>query len=290
MLAGGSGTRLYPVTQAVSKQLLPVYDKPLIYYPLSTLMLAGIKDILIITSPKDAPAFSDVLGDGSRFGISLSYAVQPSPDGLAQSFIIGRTFVGQAATCLVLGDNIFYGHGLEGMLENASARDDGATVFAYRVNDPERYGVIGFDQNGRADRIVEKPTTYVSNYAVTGLYFYDNEVLDIAASIKPSARGELEITDVNRIYLEQERLYCERMGRGFAWLDAGTPDSLLDSAHFVQTIERRQGQRIACLEEIAARRGFISGRDLENLAEPIAKSDYGKYLLRVADELLLRGD
>jgi glucose-1-phosphate thymidylyltransferase len=285
ILAGGSGTRLYPMTTVVVKQLLPVYDKPMVFYPLSTLMLADIRDILIITTPQDQAAFQKLLGDGSRFGISLSYAVQPSPDGLAQAFIIGRSFVGSDPACLILGDNIFYGHGLEDELKVASRERAGATVFAYRVTDPERYGVIGFNEAGRPSAIVEKPKTFVSNYAVTGLYFYDNDVLDIAASIKPSPRGELEITDVNRIYLERGTLSCVKLGRGHAWLDAGTPDSLLDSAQFVQTIERRQGQRIACPEEIAARKGYINSDRLRELAQPIAKSDYGAYLLRVAAEL-----
>lgn len=284
ILAGGSGTRLYPMTASVSKQLLPVYDKPMIYYPLSTLMLAGIRDILIITTPRDRQAFADLLGDGSRFGISLSYEVQPSPDGLAQAFIIGRSFVGSDPVCLILGDNIFYGSGLEDMLARADAAAEGATVFAYRVSDPERYGVIGLDDSGKPDRIVEKPGAFVSNYAVTGLYFYDNSVLDVAASLKPSVRGELEITDVNRHYLAQGRLACEIMGRGYAWLDAGTPESLLDSSQFIEAIERRQGQRIACLEEIAVRRGYIPVSRLAELAEPIANSDYGRYLLQIHAE------
>jgi glucose-1-phosphate thymidylyltransferase len=281
ILAGGSGTRLYPLTASVSKQLLPVYDKPMIYYPLSTLMLAGIQDILIITTPRDREAFSGLLGDGSRFGVSLTYAEQPNPDGLAQAFIIGRAFVGSDPACLILGDNIFHGGGLEEMLARAGARSSGATVFAYHVSDPERYGVIGFDASGAPERIVEKPRAYVSNHAVTGLYFYDNEVLEIAASLKPSVRGELEITDVNRAYLERGALACEIMGPGHAWLDAGTPESLLDASQFIQAIEKRQGQRIACLEEIAVRKGYIPVARLAELAEPIANSDYGKYLLRV---------
>ncbi len=285
ILAGGSGTRLYPMTTVVVKQLLPVYDKPMIFYPLSTLMLAGIRDILIITTPQDQEAFQTLLGDGSRYGISLSYAVQPAPEGLAQAFTIGREFVGADPACLILGDNIFYGHGLEDELVEACGQEDGATVFAYRVTDPERYGVLGFDKSGRPNAIVEKPQEYVSNYAVTGLYFYDNDVLDIAASIKPSARGELEITDVNRVYLEQRKLECVRLGRGCAWLDAGTPASLLDAAQFMHAIEARQGQRISCPEEIAARKGYISAAELAALGEPIAKSDYGKYLLQVAAEL-----
>lgn len=285
ILAGGSGSRLYPMTASVSKQLLPVYDKPMIYYPLATLMLAGIRDVLLITTPRDREAFEGLLGDGSRFGVSLSYAAQPSPDGLAQAFIIGRNFIGNDPACLILGDNIFHGGGLEEMLVRAGTREEGATVFAYRVSDPERYGVIGFGASGKPDRIVEKPDTFVSNYAVTGLYFYDNDVLEIAANLKPSARGELEITDVNRAYLERGALTCEMMGPGYAWLDAGTPESLLDSAQFIQAIEKRQGQRIACLEEVAVRKGFISASRLPELAAPIASSDYGRYLQRVFDDL-----
>lgn len=285
VLAGGSGTRLHPMTQAVVKQLLPVYDKPLVYYPISVLMLAGIQDILIITTPRDRAAFETLLGDGARFGVRFTYAVQPSPNGLAEAFIIGRDFVGDDPVTLILGDNIFYGHDLHANLESANGADSGAVVFGYRVSDPERYGVIGFDQNGRPNSIEEKPTAPKSHYAVTGLYFYDNAVLDIAASIKPSARGELEITDVNRVYLERGALRCEMLGRGFAWLDAGTPDSLLESAHFVQTIERRQGLKIACLEEIAYRKGFIDRAQLLAAAEPIAKSDYGKYLMKIANDV-----
>jgi glucose-1-phosphate thymidylyltransferase len=281
VLAGGSGSRLHPVTLGVIKQLLPVYDKPLIYYPLSTLMLASIQDILIISTPRDLPAFEGLFGDGSSLGLNISYAAQPSPDGLAQAFIIGREFVGQDPACLVLGDNIFYGQGLEEQLISASARQTGATVFAYHVHDPERYGVVEFDSHDVPVSIVEKPTNPKSNYAVTGLYFYDNEVVDIAAAIKPSARGELEITDVNRVYLERRMLHCERMGRGYAWLDAGTPDSLIDAAQFVQTIEKRQGQRIACIEEIAFHKGFIDAAQLEVLAQKLGKSDYGKYLQRI---------
>lgn len=285
ILAGGSGSRLYPVTISVVKQLLPVYDKPMIYYPLSTLMLAGIDDILIITTPRDKQAFIDLLGDGSRFGISLTYAEQPSPDGLAQAFIIGERFLDGAPSCLILGDNIFYGTGLEAMLSRATRQTEGATVFAYRVSDPERYGVVGIGADGRPDRIVEKPKEFVSNYAVTGLYFYDGQAAEIAKSLKPSARGELEITDMNRVYLERGQMNCEFMGRGFAWLDAGTPESLLDSAQFVHAIEKRQGQSIACLEEIAARKGFITLDRLSDLAASVAKSDYGQYLQRVCDEL-----
>lgn len=287
ILAGGSGTRLYPLSQVVVKQLMPIYDKPMIYYPLSTLMLTGIREILIITTPQDEYSFKALLGDGSRLGIQLSYAIQPKPEGLAQAFIIGRNFVGDSPVSLILGDNIFYGHDLEGILQAASEATSEAVVFAYRVNDPERYGVVRLDPNGRPAAIIEKPKEFVSNYAVTGLYFYDNSVLDIAASIKPSARGELEITDVNQAYIDRNTLTCTMLGRGFAWLDAGTPDSLLEAAHFVQTIERRQGQRIACPEEIAARKGYISREDLLSLATPIAKSDYGRYLLQVAEDLHL---
>lgn len=284
VLAGGTGTRLHPITQATIKQLLPIYDKPLIYYPLSVLMLAGVRDILIITTPRDAQAFRDLLGDGSRFGVNLSYAVQPSPDGLAQAFIIGKDFVGRDPACLILGDNIFHGQGLEELLAQANAQASGASVFVYHVSDPERYGVVEFDAAGEPVRLHEKPKTYKSNYAVTGLYFYDNDVLDIAASIRPSARGELEITDVNQIYLDRRKLRCMRMGRGYAWLDAGTPDSLLEAAQFVHVVEKRQGHKIACLEEIAARKGFIEPEALLRLAHPIAKSDYGQYLIKVAAE------
>jgi glucose-1-phosphate thymidylyltransferase len=266
------------------KQLLPVYDKPLIYYPLSVLMLAGIRDILIITTPRDSRLFVDLLGDGKRYGVNISYAVQPSPDGLAQAFIIGKTFVGSDPSCLILGDNIYHGQGLEEHLMEADARNEGATVFTYHVRDPERYGVVEFNAKGEAVRLHEKPKEFKSNYAVTGLYFYDNEVIDIAASIKPSMRGELEITDVNQIYLDRRQLHSIKMGRGFAWLDAGTPDSLLEAAQFVQVVERRQGQRIACLEEIAMRKGYISSNELLRLAEPIAKSDYGQYLIKIAGE------
>ena len=285
ILAGGSGSRLHPITQATIKQLLPIYDKPLIYYPLSVLMLGGIRDILIITTPRDSETFAHLLGDGSRFGINISYAVQPSPDGLAQAFIIGRDFIGDDTSCLILGDNIYYGHGLDEHLAAANANEAGATVFAYHVSDPERYGVVEFGADGRPVRLHEKPATYKSNYAVTGLYFYDREVVDIAASIKPSARGELEITDINQIYLDRGKLDCVKLGRGFSWLDAGTPDSLLEAAQFVQSIEKRQAQRIACLEEIAARKGYITPDELAKGAQAIAKSDYGKYLLRVASEM-----
>ncbi len=282
ILAGGSGTRLHPITLGVIKQLLPIYDKPLIYYPLSVLMLAGIRDVLIISTPRDQAAFQHLFKDGSQLGMNIQFAVQPSPDGLAQAFLIGRDFIGSDPACLVLGDNLFYGGGLEEQLAQANNRTDGATIFAYHVNDPERYGVVDFDGAGNPVAIVEKPTAPTSNFAVTGLYFYSNDVIDIAASIKPSARGELEITDVNQAYLSQGRLAVQRMGRGFAWLDAGTPDSLVDAAQFVQTIEKRTGQRIACIEEIASRMGFISRSQLEQLASALGKSDYGRYLLRVA--------
>ncbi len=285
VLAGGSGTRLYPITQAVVKQLLPVYDKPLLYYPISTLMLAGVRDILIITTPRDIDAVRALLGDGARFGVTFSYAEQPKPEGLAQAFIIGHDFIGDDLACLVLGDNIFFGSGLEQKLADAAAVEDGASVFAYRVNDPQRYGVIELGKDGRAISIEEKPAAPKSNLAVTGLYFYDAQVTDIAANLKPSKRGELEITDLNRVYMEQGKLFSQTLGRGYAWLDAGTPDSLLEAAHFVQTMERRQGTRIACLEEIATRLGYISVAQLEALAAPIAKSDYGAYLLGVVREL-----
>ncbi len=281
ILAGGAGTRLYPATQVVSKQLLPVYDKPMIYYPLSTLMLAGIRDILIITTPQDASAFQGLLRDGARWGLNISYAEQPSPDGLAQAFIIGRRFVGDDSCALILGDNIFYGHGLVDLLQTATAHADGATVFAYQVSDPQRYGVVTFDRNGRALNIEEKPTHPQSSWAVTGLYFYDNRVLDIAGEIRPSRRGELEITDVNERYLGLGALHVEQLGRGFAWLDTGTHVSLLQASDFVRTVEERQGLKIACVEEIAYHMGLIDAEQLRRLAEPLEKSGYGAYLLQL---------
>ena len=283
LLAGGSGTRLYPLTLAVSKQLMPVYDKPLVYYPLTTLMLSGIREVLVISTPQDTPRFAELLGDGSQWGMSIQYAVQPSPDGLAQAFIIGRDFVNQQPSALVLGDNIFYGHDLVKQLQNSNSRQEGATVFAYHVTDPERYGVVTFDENQKAIHIEEKPPKPKSNYAVTGLYFYDHQVCDIAADIQPSHRGELEITDVNKRYLEQQQLNVETMGRGYAWLDAGTHDGLMEAATFIATLQKRQGLMVACPEEIAFAQGWIDAEALQKLVQPYQKTHYGQYLLRLLD-------
>jgi glucose-1-phosphate thymidylyltransferase len=287
ILAGGAGTRLYPITQSISKQIIPVYDKPMIYYPLSVLMLAGIREILIISTPDDISLYENLLGDGKQLGINISYKIQPSPDGLAQAFILGEEFIGDDNVCMILGDNIFYGYNFRSILEDAASLEDGATVFGYYVNDPERYGVVDFDQNGKVISIEEKPKQPKSNYAVTGLYFYSNDVVEKAKKLKPSARGELEITDLNRIYLEENKLNVKLLGRGFAWLDTGTHDSLLQASNFIATIEQRQGLKVSCIEEIAYKKGFINKEQLLKLAQPLSKNQYGEYLLRLAEKQIL---
>ncbi|SHJ69379.1 glucose-1-phosphate thymidylyltransferase [Tangfeifania diversioriginum] len=287
ILAGGAGTRLYPITQSISKQIIPVYDKPMIYYPLSVLMLAGIREILIISTPSDISLYENLLGNGKQLGLEISYKIQPSPDGLAQAFILGEEFIGDDNVCMILGDNIFYGYNFRSILEDAARLEDGATVFGYYVNDPERYGVVDFDQNGKVISIEEKPKQPKSSYAVTGLYFYSNDVVQKAKSLKPSARGELEITDLNRIYLEENKLNVKLLGRGFAWLDTGTHDSLLQASNFIATIEQRQGLKVSCIEEIAYKKGFINKEQLLELAQPLSKNQYGEYLLRLAEKQIL---
>lgn len=284
ILAGGSGTRLYPLTQSISKQIMPIYDKPMIYYPLSILMLSGIREILIISTPRDINTYKDLLGDGKKFGLKISYAVQAKPDGLAQAFIIGEKFIGKDSVCLILGDNVFYGHGFKTMLKKAARIKKGAVIFGYYVNDPERYGIAEFDKKGRVSSIEEKPEHPKSNYAITGLYFYDNSVVKKAKALKPSPRGELEITDLNRLYLNEKKLRLEMLGRGFAWLDTGTHESLLDASNFIQTIEKRQGLKVSCLEEIAFKNGYINKKQLLKLAEPLSKNQYGQYLIKIANE------